>query len=96
MDMNQKIQAVMPELLAATQVTLPQNKAELDAGIFKTMSKAEWIANRKIYESPNASDAYMEYRWLTFLHSTLYPNCSTRFVNQLDNVVYDMLVEETA
>ena len=88
MNMNQKIQAVIPELLAATELKCPLTG--------NMRSKAEWIANRKMYESPNASDAYMEYRWLTFLHSTLYPNCSTRFDNQLDNVVYDMLVEETA
>jgi hypothetical protein len=86
--MNQKIQAVIPELLSATELKCPLTG--------NMRSKAEWITMAKQMESPTVSDAYMEYRWLTFLHSTLYPNTSTRFDNQLHNVVYNMLVEETA
>ena len=85
-NINQKIQAVMPELLAATQITVPTGR---------TMSKEKWIEQAKSMHEDN-SQQYMEYQWLTFLHYTLYPNCSTRFVNQLHNVVYNMLVEETA
>ena len=88
MNMNQKIQAVIPELLKATELKCPLNG--------NMRSKAEWIASRKIYESPTVSNIYMEARWLMFLHHTLYPDTSTRFHNQLDCAIWNMLEEETA
>ena len=87
MNMNQKIQAVIPELLKATELICPVSG--------NPRSKAEWIANRKMHESPTVSNIYMEAKWLMFLHYTLYPDTSTRFYYQLNRAICHMLEEET-
>ena len=82
---SEKIKAIIPELLAATHITINE----------KTMSKEEWIANRKMCESPNVSDAYMEYLWLTFFHYSLYPDASPQLSRQIDYTIRQMFIPVT-
>ena len=84
MNMNQKIQAVIPELLKATELICPVSG--------NPRSKAEWIADR--FGTNTVKQIYIEAEWLMFLHHTLYPDTSTRFDNQLNRAICHMLKEE--
>tara|TARA_R100001244_G_scaffold18374_1_gene19268 strand:+ start:528 stop:776 length:249 start_codon:yes stop_codon:yes gene_type:complete len=73
MNMKQKLEKVIPELLATTEINIRG----------KIWTKAEWITMAKTMERKNVAAGFMQTKWLMMCHQQLYPYSSSMFANKL-------------